>query len=278
MKPQVADPQYRTFCVRIVPLSGATVRLTAHPRSLSMSNGQAYLSESGYEFTGLASSANLSPGVIDLEGIAGMAGVGRDEIASGVFDNARCYLFATNWTAPVEDEEPLGLCFFGKTTLADERYRVELMGLADALNQSTGKTVTPGCPKTFGGQEYAGCKKDLVPLTVSGTITHVTSASIFRDSARAEAADYFGVGTIKFTSGANAALRPQQIKRHEADGTLETYEPFYYAVAVGDAYTMIPGCRKRLTADCFTKWNNVVNFGGFPHVPTQSQYAQIGDK
>jgi hypothetical protein len=50
---------------------------------------------------------------------------------------------------------------------------------------------------------------------------------------------------------------------------------------VGDAYEMVRGCRKRL-ADCKSRWNgtalfnNVVNFGGFPNVPTASQYGQIG--
>ena len=45
--------------------------------------------------------------MIDLQGIVGLAGIERDVIASGVFDGARCYVFATSWAAPVVDEEPL---------------------------------------------------------------------------------------------------------------------------------------------------------------------------
>ena len=96
-----------------------------------------------------------------------------------------------------------------------------------------------------------------------------------RDATRAEADDYFAGGTLRFTSGLNAGLKPLEIKRYEADGTLETFEPFYYAPAIGDAYEMIPGCRKRL-ADCRDKWNNVINFGGFSNIPTGSQYGQFG--
>jgi uncharacterized phage protein (TIGR02218 family) len=275
MKPQVADYRYRVLCLRIVPKSGPTIRLTHHPRDLVMSNGEIYLSGSGYDFTGYSASSSMSPAMIDMEGIAGMAGIGRDQIASGVFDNAKCYLFATTWNNPVEDYEPIVASILGKTTLMDDRYKVEEMALIDALNQSVGFTYTASCPKTFGGQEFAGCKKDLAPLTVTGTLTAINTNSLFGDAARTEPDDYFAAGTIQFTSGANAGLKPLEIKRYDVNGTIETFEPWYYAPAIGDAYIMIPGCRKRLE-DCRDKWNNIVNFGGFSHIPTGSQYAEIG--
>lgn len=276
MKSAVADRRYKTWCVRIVPLWGSPVYLTSHVRDLVM-GGHTYQSDSGYEFSGQASEASMSPGVMDLNGIAGIAGISFDEIASGLFDNARVYCFATTWNSPVEDEEPLGLSFMGKTTIKDGRYTAELMMAIDALNQSVGKTYGTACPKRFGGSEYAGCGVALGPITVSGTLTAVTSNSVFQDSARSEAADYFGEGTIAFTSGQNAGLKPLEIKAYAADGTIETYEAFHYPVAIGDAYTLVPGCRKRL-ADCRDKWSNVVNFGGFSFIPTSSSYGQIGSK
>lgn len=277
MKATVADYRTRVLCLRIVPKTGSPIRLTHHPKNLTMGNGAIYLSGSGYDVTAYSASANLSPSLVDLEGIAGFAGIDKDAIASGVFDNARAYLFATSWTNPVEDEEPIVASILGKTTLLDDRYRIEEMALIDALNQSVGKTYSASCSKTFGGQKYAGCKVNLAAITVTGTLTTVTGKSIVRDAARAEAADYFAAGTIQFTSGANAGLKPLEVKRHKADGTLEVFEPFHYLPAVGDAYTLIPGCRKRL-ADCRDKWNNVLNFGGFPNIPTGSQYAQIGTR
>lgn len=277
MKLAIADHKTRVLCLRIEPVAGAVIRLTHHPRDLAMSNGEVYLTGSGYDFTGYTASASFSPSMVDLEGIAGIAGISRDQLASGLYDNARAYLFATSWAAPVEDQEPIVASILGKTTLMDERYRIEEMALIDALNQSVGMTYQPQCPKTFGGQEFAGCKKNLAALTVTGSLTHVSSTLIFRDSARAEAVDYFAAGTIEITSGANAGLRPKEIKAYAADGTITVFEPFYYPLAVGDTYTMIPGCRKRL-ADCRDKWNNVVNFGGFSFVPTSSTYGQVGSK
>ena len=277
MKTHVANASTRVICLRIVPVTGSPIYLTQVPRPLTMSNGHIYLAGTGYEFTGYSSTTAMSPAMVDLEGIAGLAGIGFDTIASGVFDNARAYLFATSWKTPVEDEEPITASILGKTTLLDGRYKIEEMALVDALNQSVGATYTASCPKVFGSQTYAGCKIALAPLTVTGTITAVTSAAIVRDSGRTETADYFAYGTLQFTSGVNLGLKPMEVRRHESDGTLEVFEPFHYLPAIGDTYTLIPGCRKRL-ADCRDKWNNVINFGGFSYIPLGSQYAQVGNQ
>lgn len=277
MKSAVADYKSRIHCLRIVPLWGDPVYLTEYVKDLTM-NGHTYLTGSGYEFTGLAAESKMTPGVVDLSGIAEIAGVGYNEIVSGVFDNARVYAFATTWNNPVEDEEPLGVAFMGKITQRDQQYTAELMMMIDVLNQSVGKTYTASCQKRFGGQEYAGCMVALGPITVTGTITGVTSNKVFQDTARTEAADWFGEGTIAFTTGLNAGLKPQEISVYALNGTITTHEAFHYPVAVGDAYTMIPGCRKRREEDCRDKWNNVVNFGGFSWVPTQSQYTTRGLK
>jgi uncharacterized phage protein (TIGR02218 family) len=272
MKSQIADPQTRALCLRIMPMVADPIMITHYPRDLRMSNGHVYRTASGYEFTGYTANTSMAAAMIDLDGIAGFAGIGRDAIASGVFDNARCYLFACDWTNPIEDYEPIVASILGKTTIEDDRYKIEEMALVDVLSQSVGRTYTPTCPWRFGSAE---CGVNLLPITVTGTLTSVTSANLFEDSSRAEADDYFAMGSIRFTTGANAGLKEQEIRAYSS-GVIETYEPFYYMPQVGDAYSMIPGCRKRFAVDCVVKWNNGVNFGGFPDVPTSTTYTSRG--
>lgn len=351
MKPSVADRRYKIHCLRIVPLWGATVYLTDHVRDVVI-GVNTYKTDSGYEFSGMALEDNMSPGVLDLTGVANIAGIDMDEVIAGVFDGARVYAFATTWNAPIVDEEPLGLALLGKTKLDDDRYTIEMMMLIDALNQTVGQTYTANCQKEFGGQGFAGCKVALGPITVTGTLSHVTSNAIFRDSTRTETADYFGEGTIAFTTGQNAGLKPVKVKSHVGlysvaitaitkapsavvtvgahafvsgnvvafsgvvgmtqingltgtvtatgattitvninsagfstytsggtaallNGTIEVHEAFHYPVAVGDAYTLVPGCRHRLE-DCRDKWNNIINGGMFSFIATTSTYSQIG--
>lgn len=276
MKPTVADRARVIYCVRIVAENGTTVRFTAYPRDVVMAGGQTYTAGGGYDFTGQATSTRMAPPAIDLSGIADAFGISRAQVASGLFDGARLYCFATTWDAPVEDEEPIGAGILGKTRLEDDRYTVEMMNILDVLGQSVGDSYSPACQKTFGGQEFGGCGVDLATVTVSGTITHVSSQLALRDSARTEVEDYFGAGLLTITSGDNSGLAGHEVRAYAADGTITLFEPFYYPVQVGDTYTMVAGCRRRLV-DC-QKHGNILRFGGFPNVPTSSQYSARGTK
>ena len=40
-----------------------------------------------------------------------------------------------------------------------------------------------------------------------------------------------------------------------------------YVVTAGDTFVVYAGCTKRYTEDCLTKFNNGLNFRGFPFLP-----------
>ena len=103
MKSTVAPYQTSATCVRIECLNGVTVRLTDYPYDLVMSNAAVYKTDYGYQPTAFTASSAFSPSAIDIDGICAVGGVTRDQLASGVFDNARVYIFKCNFLAPVED-------------------------------------------------------------------------------------------------------------------------------------------------------------------------------
>ena len=271
MKSTVAPYQTTAWCVRIECVNGTVLRFTTYPYDLTMSNATVYATDSGYEQTAYTADTGMASSAIDVEGFVGVGGLTRDQIASGVLDNARIYVFKCDYLVPVEDYEPVSSGFFGKSSLDDGRYKIEAMSLIDALSQSVGKSYTSACSRTFGD---AGCTIDLAAITVTGAVTSVTSNAIIRDSSRAEAADYFVAGTIHFTSGANLGLKPLEIKSYAANGTIETFDTFFYTPQIGDAYSMTPGCRKR-KVDC-QGWDNVINAFAFWDAPLSSTYQQVG--
>lgn len=275
MKSSVVDYQFRITCLRIVPLLGAPIFLTDHIRDVTL-GADVYKSDAGYEFTGNATESSMTPGTFDLEGIISIAGLSRASIASGALDNARLFVFSTQWNNPIADQEPGGQAILGRTTLKDDRYSIEAMSLIDALNQPIGKTYGATCPKKFGGQEFAGCKKVVAPT--AGTVTSVTDRYIFTDSALAQASDYFGAGSVVWTTGANVGLKSQEVKSFGLGGVVELYEAFFYPVQIGDQFSIAPGCRKRADEDCRDKWANILNFGGFTRIPTGNTYATRGLK
>ncbi len=292
MKSHVADWKTRVYCARIEAENGTVVRLSAYPTDLVMSNGTVYSTESGYEFSGMDATDSMSPSSVDLAGILDH-GITREQLVTGVFDNARCYVFATSWKAPIEDEEPIGLLTLGKTTLMDNAYKAEMMGIEDALNQTVGSVFSAQCPYTLFDQTLDGrviastmsrCTgprsapdgPNINTYKVSGTVTGVTNQYTFTDTARTEANDWFTAGQVMFVTGANAGLNPIQIKQSTSAGVITMHEPFPHAIATTDQYVMIPGCRKRRTEDCVAKFANGKNFGGQPDMPTASQSGAVG--
>jgi len=295
MKTQVADYQSKVYCIRIEPANDhPIIRIAGHPTDLVMSNGETYLTENGYQFSGYGTTSSFASSSIDLSGILSIGAVSKLDLESGVYDNARVYLFATSFVNPVEDYEPLGLFFWGKVEFSDDNYKVELMQSIDVLSQSTGRTYSPSCPWVLFDQTLDGhvlqpgqsrctgprANPDgplIEDFLVTGTLTSVTSQYAFADSSRDEEDDWFGYGSIRFTSGDNAGLKPLEIKSYlQAGGQINVIEAFFYLPKVGDTYEMIPGCRKRPAEDCRDKYNNKINFGGQDFVPNPSEYSQVG--
>ena len=278
----------RTTCVRFEAKDGTIIRVAlAYPYDLIMSNGEVYLG--GQESNNSSRSSVVEGGAatIDIGFAEGIDTATADEIESGKWDDASVYEFATDWAAPVEDEEELNLYTMGQVTETDGMFTVQLMGLKDKLNQSNGRVHTPSCLWIFADShldsgviatDKSRCKLDPAAFTVTGTITSVDDARTFQDINRTEPADHFGNGEIIITSGANTGLSRRNIRAYAADGTITMNAPFYYLPEIGDTYTMIAGCRKRGAEDCTDKFSNRKRFGGFSYVPTNSQVSKFGSQ
>ena len=51
-----------------------------------------------------------------------------------------------------------------------------------------------------------------------------------------------------------------------APPVIELWQPFARAILPGDTFTVTAGCDKQF-ATCQAKFDNAVNFRGFPHIP-----------
>ncbi|GGH62117.1 phage protein [Comamonas phosphati] len=192
----------------------------------------------------------------------------RDEVLAGVWRNAQWRIFRYRWDVPAptiaNDVETLHRGTVGEITLGAATIKVELRGLKQLLQQSVGEVSTKTCRNRLGDGR---CRVDLAPWTHAGAITAVADKRTFTAAGLAQAADYFGEGVITFTSGANKGLS-QKVRTHAAGGVITLVLPMVMTVAVGDQFTAVAGCRKRLMEDCKAKFGNVPNFRGEPHRPT----------
>jgi len=79
-----------------------------------------------------------------------------------------------------------------------------------------------------------------------------------------QAADYFALGTITFSSGPNAGVS-RTVKAY-TPGIITLSLPLKAMPGAGDAFNAYPGCDKQ-QATCTTKFNNLPRFRGFPYIP-----------
>ncbi len=81
--------------------------------------------------------------------------------------------------------------------------------------------------------------------------------------------DYFSQGFLTMTSGQAKGLSREVKYAHS--GQLALWLPLERPVAVGDTFTIQVGCVKT-TAACRYKFNNLLNFGGYPGIQPELMY------
>lgn len=121
--------------------------------------------------------------------------------------------------------------------------------------------LQPGCTNTL-FDARCGLNKasfaEVNAVQAGSTINKLISLSVKADG-------YYDNGQIAFTSGANAGL-VKAVKAYL--GQQFTFNsPLPFVPSAGDAFTAYPGCDKT-QATCTNKFSNLVNFEGFPFVPS----------
>jgi uncharacterized phage protein (TIGR02218 family) len=120
--------------------------------------------------------------------------------------------------------------------------------------------VKPGC---YNDLWDAGCGLLKALFTVSSSAaTSSTKTQIL--CSLAQAAGYFDLGTIEFSSGQNSGVK-RTIKSY-TPGTINLSSPLPYTPAPGDTFDAAPGCDKT-ESRCDTIFNNKANRRTFPYVP-----------
>lgn len=156
--------------------------------------------------------------------------------------------------------------FAGRVSEVDcEGGKIQIACLSDLeiLNQRLPRNLfAAGCIHAL---YDSGCAVSAAAFTVTGTIASGTTVSSITCNLTAQAAGYFDLGVIEFTTGALAGLR-RSVKSHPSSGVLVPVPRLPAVPANGDQFTAKPGCDK-LSATCETKFSNLLNYRGFEFIP-----------
>ncbi len=169
----------------------------------------------------------------------------------------------------------------GKITRRDGAFVAELKSRVHALDQINGRLIARNCDAELGDGRCRFAPGQPAYTGTGSVLAAPTPQNLRVSGLDAFAAGWFALGRIEWTGGALAG-RVSAIAGHArgpggVDLSLQPGEGA--APAAGDSFVIRAGCDKAF-ATCKAKFNNALNFQGFPHLPGNDAaygYAVDGD-
>ena len=238
---------------------------TDHDQDLSF-DAMVFAASSGMSARALQQATGLAVDNSEAVGALSDAAITEADLMAGRFDGAEVRSWLVNWQDVGQRIEQFHGSF-GEISRSGGQFRAELRGLTEALNQPQGRVYQKTCPAVLGDGQ---CGFDLsqpgfsVELEILGTAGGTYAFASLPDFTER----WFERGRVTVLSGAAAGLVGLVKFDREVDGQrlVELWVDFGLAPVVGDMVRLEAGCDK-LAATCKAKFDNFLNFRGFPDLP-----------
>lgn len=265
------------WCWLIQRIDGINLGFTSFDLPLAI-DGVNYAPETGFTPSAVNTSEGTERGDNqNLKSILSSDAITEGDLLAGKYNYASitCFIVdVTNLPASLTENPPKLLHLYtgilGKIKKSDRTFEIEVRGLDHKLENKLGELTSKFCRYEFGG---FGCGVDLSPYTYSQGITGVSNQYTFAIDGSIPSG-VLDRGKLTFTSGANNTISADIA--YYSSNQIVLFQPLPYTIEVGDTVTVIQGCAKTLLA-C-AKYNNVINFGGEPHVPLTDKALNMPTK
>jgi len=254
------------WCWRLTRDDGLVLGFTNHDVDIGF-DSTVFEATAGFHGTEVSSSLGLSVDNLDVSGALQSARLDAGDLAGGLFDDAQVEIYIVNWQ-DINQRVLIRQGNLGEVKRGNLIFEAEIRGLAHKLNQPFGRLFQFPCDADLGDQR---CSIDLsLPqFKASGTVIEAEDRRRFGVSGlETYGANWFERGKLNWSSGANVN-RSMEVKVHRINqGThiIELWQPMAGDVAITDTFTITAGCDKQFST-CRDKFNNGVNFRGFPTMP-----------
>lgn len=254
-------------CLAVTRADGVVLGFTDHDRDLSF-DGVTFRADSGMTARAIQQGTGLSVDNSEAFGALRSDAIAEEDILAGRYDGADVRVWLVNWSDPA-----MRVLQFrgtlGEITRSGGAFTAELRGLTEALNQPVGFIYHARCSAVLGD---ARCRFDLATPGYSEErpVEVVQDGRVFRFASVVGYDDrWFEKGRLRVLSGAAAGL-VGSIKNDRLRGAggreVELWQSLGIAPAPGDLVRLEAGCDRRAET-CRLKFDNFLNFRGFPHIP-----------
>jgi uncharacterized phage protein (TIGR02218 family) len=253
-------------CWRLKRGDGVVMGFTDHDRTLEF-EGVSFRADTGLDASAIQMGNGLSVDNGQAVGALSDVGISEADLAAGRYDGAEVDQWLVDWTDP-ELRFHLFRGSLGEIRRTETSFEAELRGLEEKLNVPIGRTIKRGCDAVLGdkrcGVEVSdprfSYEVEVAKIETGGQLTLARSGSY--------ATGWFTSGTVRWLSGSNAGLTGA-VWHDRLLGTVRVLQLAAdpgHPVSVGDRLLVIAGCDRRAET-CRTKFDNFLNFRGFPHIP-----------
>ena len=270
LKAQIDDGNICTV-FKVEANDGSIVYLTDHNLAITV-EGNVYQPSAGV--TRLKMKATNNAEVSNQEVAATILDLPENELKSGKWDNAKIEVAMVGWKNPSAGKLVVFKGAIGVIQWTDVGFRADIQNYLRNLQRNIGSNVTAQCRHQLYSTAEPGrigfCGVNKATFTTTGTINYVLTQKLkFKLDTTSKPDGWASAGFVRFTSGNNAGLS-FEVKIHKVEGgaigeSIELFIPTLGSVAVGDTIELSAGC-DHLLETCKTKFNNTVNYGGFPHL------------
>jgi uncharacterized phage protein (TIGR02218 family) len=253
-------------CWRIKRADNVVLGFTDHDRTISF-GGVDHEPDSGLDGSSAVSHAGLQVGGLDITGAFSSDRITESDLEAGLYDDARVEAWLVNWAAPSE-RHLMRVGSIGEVRRAGSAFTAEVRSLSHALDQERGRIFRATCDADLGD---ARCTVNLASpdWTASAIVSETDGSARIRASVPgSRPTGFFDQGTLTFASGANSGGKTEVLRhvRDSAGDHVELWQPMAKPIEAGDAFTITAGCDKHFST-CRDRFDNVVHFRGFPHMP-----------
>lgn len=248
---------------------GLVLGFTDHDAGLGF-DGVTFHPDHGMSARALVQGSGLSVDNSEAEGALSDDAITERDLLAGLWDGAALRMWEVDWTAPARRS----LIFagsLGEVSRSRGAFRAELRGLSEPLNAPQGRVFHPRCSARLGD---AACGVDLAGdgLQAVREVEGCEEGLIFRFAGfPAFDTNWFERGALKVLSGEAEGLRgmvKNDVALPGGGREIELWQALGIVPQPGDRIRLTAGCDKR-GETCRLKFNNFLNFRGFPHLPTE---------
>ena len=264
-------------CWAITRRDGQTYGFTDHDMELRF-EGLTFKASTGLTASAIEQATGLSIDNTEAMGALSDASVREADIEAGRFDGAEVRAWLVNWA----DTDQRVLQFrgsIGELRRSGGAFHAELRGLTDLLNRPMGRIYQKPCTAVLGD---ARCRFD---TDASGYWLEAEiaafdgGASLRLNGGDSADGSWFDRGRLDVVSGSAAGLwaSVKTDTRIEGGREITLWSGIGGGLAVGDRVKLTAGCDKRMET-CRLKFNNFLNFQGFPDLPGEDWVMAVPRK